>query len=83
MSLYRFFKISQFKRSAIPNGPKVGSGGSLSPVATGALRATRKPSCGWKNYGRTCRDRMAVPDNVRLTARSDPDGPSHHIQRSF
>jgi NAD+ synthase (glutamine-hydrolysing) len=29
--LHRFFKISQFKRSAIPNGPKVGSGGSLSP----------------------------------------------------
>jgi len=29
--LYRFFKLSQFKRSAVPNGPKVGSGGSLSP----------------------------------------------------
>jgi NAD+ synthase (glutamine-hydrolysing) len=29
--LHRFFKISQFKRSALPNGPKVGSGGSLSP----------------------------------------------------
>ncbi len=29
--LLRFFKTSQFKRSAIPNGPKVGSGGSLSP----------------------------------------------------
>jgi NAD+ synthase (glutamine-hydrolysing) len=29
--LQRFFKTSQFKRSAIPNGPKVGSGGSLSP----------------------------------------------------
>ena len=29
--LFRFFKISQFKRSCIPNGPKVGSGGSLSP----------------------------------------------------
>jgi NAD+ synthase (glutamine-hydrolysing) len=29
--VFRFFKISQFKRSAIPNGPKVGSGGSLSP----------------------------------------------------
>ena len=29
--LYRFFKLSQFKRSAMPNGPKVGSGGSLSP----------------------------------------------------
>jgi len=29
--LYRFFETSQFKRSALPNGPKVGSGGSLSP----------------------------------------------------
>lgn len=29
--ILRFFKFSQFKRSAIPNGPKVGSGGSLSP----------------------------------------------------
>ncbi|MHB8491069.1 MAG: NAD(+) synthase, partial [Solirubrobacteraceae bacterium] len=29
--LTRFFAGSQFKRSAIPNAPKVGSGGSLSP----------------------------------------------------
>jgi NAD+ synthase (glutamine-hydrolysing) len=29
--LKRFFETSQFKRSAMPNGPKVGSGGSLSP----------------------------------------------------
>ena len=29
--LTRFFQTSQFKRSALPNGPKVGSGGSLSP----------------------------------------------------
>jgi NAD+ synthase (glutamine-hydrolysing) len=29
--LRRFFSTSQFKRSAIPNAPKVGSGGSLSP----------------------------------------------------
>jgi NAD+ synthase (glutamine-hydrolysing) len=29
--LARFFQTSQFKRSALPNGPKVGSGGSLSP----------------------------------------------------
>ncbi len=29
--LVRFFQGSQFKRSAMPNGPKVGSGGSLSP----------------------------------------------------
>jgi NAD+ synthase (glutamine-hydrolysing) len=27
----RFFQTSQFKRSCIPNAPKVGSGGSLSP----------------------------------------------------
>jgi NAD+ synthase (glutamine-hydrolysing) len=29
--LSRFFELSQFKRSCLPNGPKVGSGGSLSP----------------------------------------------------
>jgi len=29
--LQRFFKFSQFKRSCMPNAPKVGSGGSLSP----------------------------------------------------
>jgi NAD+ synthase (glutamine-hydrolysing) len=29
--LKRFFQTSQFKRSALPNAPKVGSGGSLSP----------------------------------------------------
>ncbi|MBI4526708.1 MAG: NAD(+) synthase [Deltaproteobacteria bacterium] len=29
--LIRFFQTSQFKRSCLPNAPKVGSGGSLSP----------------------------------------------------
>jgi NAD+ synthase (glutamine-hydrolysing) len=29
--LFRFFQTSQFKRSAMPNGPKVISGGALSP----------------------------------------------------
>ncbi|MCI2417980.1 NAD(+) synthase [Saccharopolyspora sp. K220] len=29
--LHRFVQTSQFKRSALPNGPKVGSGGALSP----------------------------------------------------
>ena len=29
--LKRFFGFSQFKRSAMPNGPKISSGGSLSP----------------------------------------------------
>jgi NAD+ synthase (glutamine-hydrolysing) len=27
----RFFALSQFKRSTVPNGPKISSGGSLSP----------------------------------------------------
>jgi len=31
MFLKRFFAFSQFKRSAMPNGPKVSAGGSLSP----------------------------------------------------
>jgi NAD+ synthase (glutamine-hydrolysing) len=29
--IQRFFGMSQFKRSCVPNAPKVGSGGSLSP----------------------------------------------------
>jgi NAD+ synthase (glutamine-hydrolysing) len=29
--LKRFFQLSQYKRSALPNAPKIGSGGSLSP----------------------------------------------------
>ncbi len=29
--LHRFFATSQFKRSAMPNGPKVTAGGALSP----------------------------------------------------
>ena len=29
--LRRFFQLSQYKRTAMPNAPKVGSGGSLSP----------------------------------------------------
>ena len=31
MFVGRFFGFSQFKRSALPNGPKVVTGGSLSP----------------------------------------------------
>jgi len=29
--LHRFFQTSQFKRSALPNGPKVSAGGAVSP----------------------------------------------------
>ena len=30
--LLRFFQLSQYKRSAMPNGPKVSAGGALSPA---------------------------------------------------
>ena len=44
--LDRFFRSSQFKRSAMPNAPKVGSGGSLSP--RGDYRApSDAPSTAW------------------------------------
>jgi NAD+ synthase (glutamine-hydrolysing) len=51
--LYRFFEISQFKRSAMPNGPKVGSGGSLSPRGDWRRRATRARRRGWRSCGGT------------------------------
>ena len=41
--LFRFFGISQFKRSALPNGPKISSGGSLSP--RGDWRAPSDGNC--------------------------------------
>jgi len=42
--LHRFFGFSQFKRSAMPNGPKVSGGGSLSP--RGDWRAPSDASAG-------------------------------------
>ncbi len=58
--LYRFFQISQFKRSAIPNAPKVGSGGSLSPRGD------------WRAPSDSPRDRVArraTPERARRVAR--------------
>ncbi len=56
--LVRFFRTSQFKRSALPNGPKVVSGGALSP--RGDWRA---PSDGraeaWLQQLAAARDREA------------------------
>ena len=53
--LKRFLETSQFKRSAVPNSPKVGSGGSLSP--RGDWRA---PSDG--NAAAWLQDLAEVPD---------------------
>jgi NAD+ synthase (glutamine-hydrolysing) len=56
--LRRFFQTSQYKRSAVPNAPKVGSGGSLSP--RGDWRA---PSDG--NADAWLRDLAEVPTGPR------------------
>ena len=40
-SCFRFFQLSQYKRSAIPNSPKVSAGGALSP-ARRLARAERR-----------------------------------------
>nr|WP_238564977.1 NAD(+) synthase [Sphingobium bisphenolivorans] len=42
--LYRFFAISQFKRSALPNGPKVSAGGALSPRGDWRAPSDSSPS---------------------------------------
>ncbi len=42
----RFFGFSQFKRSAIPNGPKVVAGGALSPRGEWRPRPTATPGSG-------------------------------------
>ena len=64
--LRRFFAFSQFKRSAMPNGPKVSAGGSLSP--RGDWRA---PSDGnaaaWLHELET-----AVPDSLSSESRLLP-----------
>jgi NAD+ synthase (glutamine-hydrolysing) len=56
--LERFFHTSQFKRSAMPNAPKVGSGGSLSP--RGDWRAPSDGSA--TTWLAELRDR--VPDDI-------------------
>jgi NAD+ synthase (glutamine-hydrolysing) len=55
--LERFFHTSQFKRSAVPNAPKVGSGGALSP--RGDWRA---PSDG--NASAWLAELQTVPDEL-------------------
>ena len=44
--VWRFFQVSQFKRSCIPNAPKVGSGGSLSPRGDYRAPSDSEATCG-------------------------------------
>ncbi len=46
----RFFGFAQFKRSAMPNGPKVSAGGSLSPRGIGGHRRMGRLRLGWPNW---------------------------------
>jgi NAD+ synthase (glutamine-hydrolysing) len=50
--LNRFFKTSQFKRSAMPNGPKVGNGGSLSPRGDWRAPSDSEPTVWLKDLER-------------------------------
>ena len=59
--LWRFFQISQFKRSCVPNSPKVGSGGSLSP--RGDYRApSDSEATVWLEQVKRIPDRAAAAD---------------------
>jgi NAD+ synthase (glutamine-hydrolysing) len=59
--LWRFFQISQFKRSCVPNAPKVGSGGSLSP--RGDYRApSDSEATAWLEQVKRIPDRDPAPE---------------------
>ena len=46
----RFFKTSQYKRSCVPNSPKVGSGGSLSPRGDWRAPSDSEPTVWLTNW---------------------------------
>ena len=48
--LERFFKTSQYKRSCVPNSPKVGSGGSLSPRGDWRAPSDGEPAVWLENW---------------------------------
>ncbi|GGD10890.1 hypothetical protein GCM10011335_12270 [Aureimonas glaciei] len=49
--LVRFFQTSQFKRTAMPNGPKVSAGGSLSPRGDWRAPSDGRADVWLKNLG--------------------------------
>ena len=71
----RFFSFSQFKRSALPNGPKVAAGGSLSP--RGDWRAPSDLSAAaWRA---TIRERVPTDESIASIGRdARPPFRSHH-----
>jgi NAD+ synthase (glutamine-hydrolysing) len=62
---HRFFALSQFKRSCAPNGPKISSGGSLSP--RGDWRAPSDSSAApWLNDIRRLKAHLAEAPRKKL-----------------
>jgi len=53
--LSRFFELSQFKRSALPNGPKSSRAETSRRAAIGARHPTAMRRSGWRNWNATCR----------------------------
>ena len=76
--LRRFF-ANQFKRDCVPDAPKVGSGGSLSPRGDWRMPSDASPPPGWPRRSR-CRDRRPAPECPKpagsgrvLAVELDPD----------
>lgn len=63
--LFRFFQISQFKRSAVPNGPKVGSGGSLSPRGDWRAPSDSEATVWLEELRKNVPDEIAQPSQVQ------------------
>ena len=75
--LFRFFAFSQFKRSALPNGPKVSAGGALSPRGDWRAPSDARPRRGSTSSGEAC----PIPDLLAPSAwaGSDAPQPDHHV----
>lgn len=58
--LFRFFTISQFKRSAMPNGPKISSGGALSPRGNGVRHRIHRPGFGSTSWSAMFQTRFSI-----------------------
>ena len=72
--LQRFFAGSQFKRSALPNGPKVSAGGAISPRGDWRAPSDARRASGWRSWTLTCLKTTVTPAPRRgrhfLTVRS-------------
>ena len=69
-TFFRRFFTQQFKRSCLPDGPKVGYGRRFRRAATSACRATRPPKYGCGKSKRSKRSNANAADRANLSAAS-------------